>query len=177
MRKKVMAVLTAAAAALAPALAAGSSASAANVQCTPVAGNLYIYVTKGTTNYYVAAPNNNTPGSHPEFKSFAGNVPNDTAAFVVCKPSSGNSFALEHIAKGVTTALSNDAANNNTVDLDQVLSGAPNPSMYWTQSQSGSTFQIRDTLTGRYLRVPNKGVAQYVQVVAGNNPTNWFESH
>src|ERR1700732_366478 len=117
MRSKVMALVTAAAAALAPALAAGSPASAANVQCTPVAGHLYIYVTKGTTNYYVSAPNNNTPGSHPEFKMFAGNTPNDTAAFVVCNAPSGNSFALEHIARGYTTALSNDAANNNTVNL------------------------------------------------------------
>jgi hypothetical protein len=176
MRLKVMAVITAAAAALAPALAAGGPASAANVQCTPVAGNLYIYVTKGTVNYYVAAPNNNLPMSHPEFKMFAGNVPNDTAAFVVCNAPTGNSFALEHIAKGYTTALSNDPANNNTVDLDLVTSSGPNPSMYWTQSGT-STFQIRNTLTGRYLRVPNKGVGQYVQVVAGNNPTSWFESH
>lgn len=175
MRMKVMAVITAAAAALAP-LAAGSPASAANVQCTPVAGHLYIYVTKGTTNYYVSAPNNNTPGSHPEFKMFAGNVPNDTAAFVVCNAPSGNSFALEHIAKGITTALSNDAANGSTVDLDLVTSSGPNPSMYWTQSGT-STFTIKDTLTARYLRVPNKGVGQYVQVVAGSSPTNWFESH
>src|SRR6202023_2159959 len=98
MRMKVMAVITAAAAALAPALAAGSPASAANTQCTRVAGNLYIYVTKGTTNYYVSANNNNTPMSQPEFKMFPNNIPNDTAAFVVCNAPSGNSFALEHIA-------------------------------------------------------------------------------
>jgi hypothetical protein len=176
MRLKVMAIITAAAAALAPALAAGGPASAANVQCTPVAGNLYIYVISNSINYYVAAPNKNLPMSHPEFKMFAGNIPNGTAAFIRCNAPSGNSFALEHTGNGYTNALSNDQANNNTVDLDLVTSSGPNPSMYWTQSGT-STFQIRNTLTGRYLRVPNKGVGQYVQVVAGNSPTNWFESH
>jgi hypothetical protein len=176
MRFKVMAVITAAVAILGPTLAAGGPASAADVPCTPVPGNLYMYVISGTTNYYVAAHNNNTPMSHPELKMFAGNTPNSTAAFVRCNAPSGNSFALEHIAQGITTALSNDPANNNIVDLDLVTSAGPNPSMYWTQAGS-NPYTIKNTDTGRYLRVSNKGVGEYYPVVAGASATNWTESH
>lgn len=174
MRAKIMTAV-AAAATLGLGLVSAGTASAANMQCTRSSVTNYFYVVSGSTNYYIAAHNSNTSGSQPELKSFSGNTPNDTAAFVRCNVSGQNYFALEHTGKGITNALSNDPGDKNRVDLDLVTSSGPNPSMWWTQAGSNPyTFKNMDT--GLYLRVSNKGIGQYFPVVAGNSQTPWNQS-
>lgn len=176
MRAKIItAVAAAATLGLGLAGAGTAGAAAANMQCTRSSVTNYFYVVSGSTNYYVAAHNSNKSGSQPELKSFAGNVPNDTAAFVRCTVSGQSYFALEHTGKGITNALSNDPGDKNRVDLDLVTSSGPNPSMWWTQAGSNPyTFKNMDT--GLYLRVSNKGIGQYFPVVAGNSQTLWLQS-
>jgi len=178
MRLKAMTLMTIAAAAVAlgPSLAAvGSSAAAVDTSCTPQSGVYYEYVTSNSVNYYVAAPNKNLPMSHPELKTFAGNIPNNTAQFVKCINSAGQ-IAFEHTDHGFTNALSNDPGNGSTVDLDAVTSSGPNNSMWWIQA-GGNPYTFKNNLTGLYLRVSNKGLCQYCPVVAGAHATAWTQSH
>jgi hypothetical protein len=166
----------AAAVALGPSLAAvGSSAVAVSNSCTQAPGVYYEYVTSGSTNYYVAAPINAQTGSHPELKTFAGNIPNGTAQFIRCTNSSGQ-IAFEHVSHGTTLALSNDPGNGSTVDLDLVTSSGPNNSMWWIQA-GGNPYTFKNNLTGLYLRVSNRGLGQYFPVVAGAHATAWTQSH
>ena len=177
MRFKVMTLLTAAAAAVAlgPTIAAvGSSASADSGPCTPVSGTVYEYTPSGSTDYFVAAPNNAAPGSHPELKVFSGNVPNGTAAFTRCTQSNGQ-FAFLHKSGSNTLGLSNDPGDGSRVDLDLVTSAGPNKSMYWVQSGS-NPYEYKNTDTGLYLRVSNMGLGEYKPVVAGKGATMWHET-
>jgi hypothetical protein len=162
--------------ALGPSLAAvGSTAAAVSTSCTPQPGVYYEYVPSNGTDYYVAAPINAKAGSHPELKTFAGNVPNGTAQFVECI-SSHSQIAFEHITHGTTLALSNDPGDGSRVDLDLVTSSGPNNSMWWVQSGS-NPYLFKNTDTGLYLRVSNQGLGEYLPVVAGAHATAWTQSH
>ena len=175
---KAITCMTAAAAAVAlgPSLGAmGSPAAAVSTSCTPQPGVYYLYVPSHGTDFYVAAPLNAKAGSHPELKTFAGNVPNGTAQFVECINSVGQ-IAFEHITHGTTLGLSNDPGDFSRVDLDLVTSSGPNNSMWWVASGS-NPYTLKDTDTGLYLRVSNQGLGRYLPVVAGAHATAWTLSH
>jgi hypothetical protein len=175
MRFKAMTLITAAAAAVAlgPTLAAvGSNASAGDTPCTQVSGTYYLYVTQGTTDYYVASINHTVPSSHPELKSFPGNTPNGTAALTKCDVTGQDYFAFEHTSAGHLYALSQNHSNGSTVDFDPVMAAGPNDSMWWTRSGS-NPYTFRNMYTGNYLRVSNQGIGEYKPVVAGQHATPW----
>ena len=177
MRLKAMTFMTAAAVAVAlgPSLAAVGSTAAAVTGCKEAPGVFYEYVASKGTDYFVAAHVNNVPHSQPELKTFPGNVPNGTAQFIRCTNSAGQ-IAFLNLTHGNTTALSNNPSDGSRTDLDPVTSSGPNNSMWWVQAGS-NPYTFRNTDTGLYLRVSNRGLGEYYPVVAGAHATAWTQLH
>lgn len=145
---------------------AASASSTAATPCTVAPGGLQESVAVSGVTYYLATPNKIHSGSGAELKT---NAASATTMFVHCN-AAGNEVELTITQGGVTYALTN--RSGNLVDL---LPAQQFASQYWTYAGS-NPYTFQNVKTHAFLRVPNKGPANYGPVVAGASATAWTQS-
>jgi hypothetical protein len=163
----------------APAGAAPAPSPRGVVACTQAKPG-QLYVTLGTANYYVAAPNVvSTDPAHPStprLKTFTGNAFNSTATFVRCYDSAGTTVAFEYSQARTTWVLRNDKSDGFRVIFAPVPTGGAFLSENWGETVTGVTSTFSNKDSGNFLRVSNQGVCEYCPVVAGASATSWSKS-
>jgi hypothetical protein len=159
-------------------LATSGTASAGAIACTPGAFTYTESVAAAPSgSFFVAAHNSIARNAGAEFKLFASEAAaNTTARFVHCDGSTGQTIAFEITQGGVLYAATNRAVDGILVHFEAVPAGGPTLAQTWTWAQNGDgTLTFKNVKSSRFLRVPNKGAAQYGPVVAGQSVTNWTQ--
>lgn len=162
------------AATAAPTLASTHKAKPLINSCTDV-GTVFLWVTAGSTDYFLGRPNTITSTSVAILKPAA----NNTTLWTVCETASGSWQLIQKQGSKWYAATSRSLAVGGNVTLEAVTNngstGTSFASQLWIVSPS-NPLSLQNQSTKLFLRVRNSGPQMYQSVTTGLTQEFWEAS-